>query len=288
MRQEVYLLQKHGIALPDGSSLFWLADAIMVPEQSYTITCSVRNATFPVTHYVITASNNTLHLVYDGVTDSIIRLPVGNRSVDALVEFLTEELEFGFAVVYEEATNNLVFTSATSELEIGPETTCQILLGLRPGMSTSDGALFSDGIDLRGTSAYYIDSNLRTRNRNPVDRGFGTLLATVPITRAQNGIEIFTGDMSFPVADRIVNYIVIRILDDDMRIVKFNGGSWSITLEVDVDENRVFKVPRNFRDMLEDGSIGLDQGPAPGERTDEDRGRPVGGGAGDRRDPDQD
>ena len=161
---------------------------------------------------MITAFNNTLHLVYDGVTNRTIRLPVGNRSVDALVEFLTGVLEFGFAVAYEEATNNLVFTSATSELEIGPETTCQILLGLRPGMSTSDGALFSDGIDLRGTSSYYIDSNLRTRNRNPVDRGFGTLLATVPITRAQNGIEIFTGDMSFPVADRIVNYIVIRIV----------------------------------------------------------------------------
>jgi hypothetical protein len=58
--------------------------------------------------------------------------------------------------------------------------------------------------------------------------------------------------MSFPVADRIMNYIVIRILDDDMRIVKSNGGSWSITLEVDIDENRVFKVPRNFRDMLID------------------------------------
>ncbi len=117
-------MQKHAIPLPDGSSLFWLADAIMVPEQSYTITVNVRNASIPVTHYVITEENNTLHLVYDGVTNRTIRLPVGNRSVDALVAFLTGVLEFGFAVVYEEATNNLMFTSTTSELEIGPQTTC--------------------------------------------------------------------------------------------------------------------------------------------------------------------
>ncbi len=58
--------------------------------------------------------------------------------------------------------------------------------------------------------------------------------------------------MSFPVADRIVNYIVLRILDDDVRIVNFNGGSWSITLEIDVEEGRVFKIPGNFRDMLTD------------------------------------
>ncbi len=280
MRQEVYLLQKHGIALPDGSSLFWLADAIMVPEQSYTITCSVRNATFPVTHYVITEFNNTLHLVYDGVTNRTLRLPVGNRSVDALVEFLNGQLEFGFVVEYVEATNNLVFVSTTSELAIGPQTTCQTLLGLKPGMSTSDGVLFSGGVDLRGTSSYYIDSNLRTRNRNPVDRGFGTLLATVPITRAQNGIEIFQGDMSFPVADRIVNYIVIRILDDDMRIVKFNGGFWSLTLEMDIVETRVFKVPRNFRDMLANGQIGPREDAPAGQRPDEGQRRPQRGPAG--------
>ena len=86
--------------------------------------------------------------------------------------------------------------------------------------------------------------------------------------------------MPFDVADHIVNFILIRILDDDMRPVRFNGGTWSINLKVDVVESRVFKLQRIFRDTLLNGPLGLDQGPAPGERTDEDRGRPVAGGPG--------
>ena len=134
MRQEVYLLQKYAVPLPDGSSLFWLSDAIMAPEQSYAITVAVRNASFPVTHYVITTENNTLHIVYNDTVSRVYLLPIGNRSIDALVVFLKSKLEFGFAVEYDEATNNLVFTSETNELAIGPDTTCSTLLGLTPGM----------------------------------------------------------------------------------------------------------------------------------------------------------
>ena len=256
------------MSLPDGGSVFWLTDAIVAPEQSYNISVSVRNASIPVTHYVITDENNTLSIIYNQVTNRLIILPKGNRSIDELVIYLKTQLEFGFSISYKEATNTLILNSPTDNLAIGSTTTCSVLLGLKPGMSSSNGVLESHGIDLRGTSAYYIESNLRTRNRNPVDRGAGSLLATIPITRAHNGVEIFRDDVKFDINDRIVNYILIRIVDDDMKPVIFNGGSWSIILEFDITESRVFRLQRNFREMLSNGSIGSNKSIETDQRED--------------------
>ena len=270
--------QKHAVAMPDGSSLFWLDDAIMIPEQSYENTVCVRNASFPITHYVITERNRSLDLRYNGVSTSIISLPLGNRSIDALVDFLNGVLEFSFVASYDEAKNTLVLASENNELTIGSFTTCDVLLGLTPGQASVNGVLESRGVDLRGTAAYYIDSNLRTRNRNPVDRGFGTLLATIPITKAQNGIEIYRGDMTYDIQDRIINHVTIRILDDDMRPVVFNGGFWTVTLEFDIRESRVIKIQRNFRDVFANGPLGPNQDSTANQREDEAGRRPERGG----------
>ena len=91
-------------------------------------------------------------------------------------------------------------------------------------MSIVNGILESNGIKLRGTSAYYINSNLRTQNRNPVDQGFSNILCVIPITKAENAIETYIGDVSFQISDRILNYVLIELLDDDMKPIEFNGA----------------------------------------------------------------
>ena len=192
MRQEIYLMEKYGLKLPNGSTLFWFEDPVIPPDSDYRITVCVRHATFPITHHVIRDTNNILEISYEALTRTI-SLPVGNRSIDELVDFLNSELEFGYQVEYSIATNKLTFTSQLVNMEIGPNTTCGELLGLDEGMSTVNGILESRGINLRGTSAYYINSNLRTQNRNPVDRGFSNvILCVIPITKAENAIETYT------------------------------------------------------------------------------------------------
>jgi hypothetical protein len=63
-----------------------------------------------------------------------------------------------------------------------------------------------DGVNLAGTSSFYIKSNMRTLNRNPVSLGYSNNIAEIPITRSYNGVEKYQQpDFSFAIRDRSVS-----------------------------------------------------------------------------------
>ena len=275
MRQQLYLDQRYGYEFPDGSYLFWLQEPIQLPSSDYQFTLSVPHATIPLTHWVITEENRTLELVYATSSDTI-ELPTGNYSIDEVVDFVNAQLTSSFAMSYNQNRNTVSFTSDTEELEVGHNTTCAKLLGIRAGEASEFGVYEGTrGVNLQGTSSFYIRSNLRTRNRDPLRRGYGNLLASVPITRAHNGIEVFTSrGYSFSIMDRSVHYIILQVLDDEQLRVSFHGGDWSVTLEFDVVDFKVYSEQRSFRDLISNGPIGGATNPEADKRKDKDNGRP--------------
>ena len=71
-----------------------------------------------------------------------------------------------------------------------------------------------------------------TLNRDPVSLGYSNIISKMPITRSYNGVEkCQQPSFSFAIRDKSVSYIIIFVLDDDMRPVSFNGGSSSLTME---------------------------------------------------------
>ena len=46
-----------------------------------------------------------------------------------------------------------------------------------------------DGVTLAGTSSFYIKSDMRTLNRDPVSLGCSNIIAKIPITRSYNGVK---------------------------------------------------------------------------------------------------
>ena len=46
-----------------------------------------------------------------------------------------------------------------------------------------------DGVNLAGTSLFYIKSNMRTLNQDPVSLGYSNIIAEIPITHSYNGVE---------------------------------------------------------------------------------------------------
>jgi hypothetical protein len=91
----------------------------------------------PLTRYVITARDWTLDISYTHVAPtetSIIELPLGNHSIDELVDVLNWSLIFGFRAAYSENTNALRFSSKTigAALVVGPATTCVVSSGYAP------------------------------------------------------------------------------------------------------------------------------------------------------------
>jgi len=147
----------------------------------------------PLTHYVITEANCRLHIIYTHVAPQkplSIDFPLGNQSIDELVDVLNNYLLFGFTAAYSENTNTLQLKteSTSAALLIGPLTTCADLIGVRAGdMSVLGSCSAPDGLNLAGTTSY-IRSNLRTRNRDPRSLSYSSIIVNVPITKPHNGL----------------------------------------------------------------------------------------------------
>ena len=278
MRQQLYLEERYAYKLPDGQSLFWLEDPIALPNQEYRFTVSVPNASFPLTHFAITEKNRTLELLVVGVSTKIL-LPIGNHSIDEVVEHINSEAAgTGVEVSYRQNTNKVSFSSPAS-LSIGAATTAQTLLGVRAGGTAANGVYEApDGVNLAGPSHFFVRSNLRTRNRDPVALGFSSVLAKVPIERSFNGIQKFEAPFyKFAISERSVHYIVVSVLDDSLEPVEFHGGHWSLTLEFDVEKAESYLTPTDYRlDLLttqQNGPLGGSANPSADQRPVENPGR---------------
>jgi hypothetical protein len=244
---------------------------------------SVPFVAVPLTHYVITEANRRLHILYNHVAPPeplIIDLPLGNHSIDELVDVLNRRLLFGFKAAYSENTNTLSLITQTisAGLEIGSLTTCGGLIGVRTGDTSVLGSYTAPGgVNLAGTTSFYLRSNLRTRNRDPRTLGYSSIIANVPITKPHNGLERFSQNgFTFGVRERSIHYIVIQILDDALEPVTFHGGDWQVTLEFAVEEAEAYAGPTDYRALMaaQNGSLlGSANAPA-GERADASSGGP--------------
>ena len=303
MRQQVYLEQRFGVPQDDGGVLFWLLDPIVTPSRAWQITCNVVHVAIPLTHYVVTLENSLLNLEYGDpasgfMVPSLIPLLPGNYSIDEIVDYINTRLGHGYVLTYSDNTNNLRFEGGVQMLRIGDSTTCGELLGFAKGQTASPtpGAatfeLAAEGyVDLSGTSCFYLSSSIRTRNRDPVTRGYSYILAKVPITRAHNGLERYVSpEGTFGVWDRHFSHITVQVLDDRMRPIQFHGGSWSITLEFDVAPRLDYGVDRDYRENLAmlqaalappgNGQVRREQDPPADQRADQgDGGQQRGAGA---------
>ncbi len=176
------------------------------------------------------------------------------------MDVLNRRLLFGFTAGYSENTNTLQFSTETisAALEIGPLTTCSELFGVRAGDTSVLGSYYAPGgVNLAGTTSFYIRSNLRTRNRDPRSLGYSSIIANVPITKPHNGLERHTQvGYSFGLRERSIYYIVMKILDDALQPVIFHGGVWQVTLEFAVEEAEAYVGPIDYRALMaQNGSL---------------------------------
>ena len=80
-------------------------------------------------------------------------------------------------------------------------------------------------VNIVGTTSFYLRSNLRTRNSDPRTLGYSSIIANVPITKPNNGLERFNqSGFTFGLNDRSIYYITIEILDDALEPMTFHGG----------------------------------------------------------------
>ena len=256
MRQQLYLDSRFGQNINGGGTLFWLQDPLVIPSNKYAFTLSVPSAAVALTYYVITEANRKLDLIYSNVTEptQVIDFPIGNHSIDELVDVLNRRLLHGFKAAYSDNTNTLDFSTPNIDdtISIGPLTTCAELIGVRIVDASVLGSYSApNGVNLAGTTCFYIRSNLRTRNRDPRTLGFSSVLANIPITKPHNGLERFSQPgFSFGLRDRSIHYIEIELLDDALQPVTLHGGGWQVTLEFSIEEAGSYSGPVDYRALM--------------------------------------
>ncbi len=192
-----------------------------------------------------------------GLTEptQVIDLPIGNHSIDELVDVLNRRLLHGFKAAYYDNTNTLHFSTENIDdsISIGPLTTCTELIGVRIGDTSVVGGSYyaPSGVNLAGTTCFYIRSNLRTTNRDPRTLGFSSILANIPITKPHNGLERFSQPgFSFGLRDLSIHYIAIELLNDALQPVTLHGGGWQVTLEFSIEEAESYSGPVDYRALM--------------------------------------
>jgi len=174
MRQELYLESRFGYPLNNGSVLFCLHDRLVILNpRECEFSVSVPDGRFPLTHYLIIDDNNALEL-----GDTLINLPAGNFNINDLIVYMNNRFPPGMVCTYSKNTNKFTIEHPMTNFSFGIGTTCSEILGVRVGDVSAEGVSRAlDGVNLTGTSSFYIKSNMRTLNRDPVSLGYSNIIA---------------------------------------------------------------------------------------------------------------
>ena len=173
---------------------------------------------------------------------------------------MDDKLPPGFVASYSENTNKLKLSTNqpknNSEICVG--TTCDELMGIVVGESCINNIYEApNGMNLARTSYFYIRSNLRTQNRDPVCLGLGHFRTKISIPTIFNGFENHSqSSLYFVIQDISIDYIVILMLHEDLIPIKFHGGHWSITIIDLILRAQPFLQPKDYRTLITNGSIG--------------------------------
>ena len=124
-----------------------MQNSIVIPSMKNALTINVPFVAMPLAHYVISEANRKLHITYMHVAPPeplITDLPLGNHSIDELVDVFICNSLFRFTAGYSKNTSTLHFIKENTivALVIGPLTTCTDLIGVRAGDTSVIGSYY--------------------------------------------------------------------------------------------------------------------------------------------------
>ena len=260
MLQQVFLDSRYADFTYDtGQVVHWLADPLEKPEGSY-FKVHVLSAWIPLTYYNVYPGNNRLDLSYSPTQFQTIELPVGNRDVDEIVDFLNQNLQNGFVSRYDPATNKITLGDGVSAIQIAETSTCHKLLGLELGAVAFGELQAKNGVDLTRTTSILIRGNLHGTNRDPFTKRMSDILCKIPVSTQQpNEIIEYSQPAFVRVTNPSLTYFTLGLFDDDGVPLDLNGNRWTVTLQISVerDEAHVAGIPRYLlqNEQEHDGNV---------------------------------
>jgi len=212
---------------------------IELPNQ-HTILLSIQSASIPYTFYNIDSTNNCLVYTTDSIlTQNYVYLQVGNYNANQLATAMSN-LITNFSASYSVITNRFTFTNSVENFKFYPVSSCFPLIGFSNDILYSTSILKSltsfNCVNLLSKQNICIQSNLHTGNINHSNLSEGNILCSIPINVPPYSIITYSNNANFKtnMFSNHIEYINIRIVDQDNTLVDLNNCHWSITLQIDV------------------------------------------------------
>ena len=176
----------------------------------------------------------------DPPVTTILNIPYGNYNANQLATYFTNNLP-RTTCSYSGIINKFTFVNTTNDFKIlTANSTCQNLIGLGESdiNNTSFGKMLilPKQVNLAQIRMINIGTNLQTGCINNLQNNSQDVLVCIPVTTNPYSLINYVNSNNFSVNinTNVLNYINIKLLDQDGRPLELNQQYFSITLQLEI------------------------------------------------------
>jgi hypothetical protein len=216
---------------------------IIEAESQYTLYIGVLHVVIPYSFYNINSKNNLFcynEYTADPQITTNLFIPYGNYNANQLAAFFTNNLP-RTTCSYSNITNKFTFVNTTYDFKIlNANSTCLNLIGLSnndlSNTSTGRALTLAKQVNLSAIRMINIATNLNTGCINNFGNNQHDVLVCVPIQSSPYSMINYVNSHNFSVNinTNVMNFINIKLLDQDGNTLELNQQYFSITLQLEI------------------------------------------------------
>jgi hypothetical protein len=218
-------------------------------EDGYYIHLSVQSCVIPYSFYNIDSTNNVLfyqEILVDGngaqtgTINTTLNMASGNYNALQLASYLTSNLP-RTTVSYSTITGKYTFGNSTNNFIIKSQySTCLSLIGCSTNDLYNTSALKSltsyTPANLSPRQCICVSSNLPTGNINNQLGSNRSIICSIPVVNQPFSLITYNNvnGAKFNLYSNFINFLNIKLSDQNGALLNLNGQNFSITLQLDI------------------------------------------------------
>lgn len=262
-----YFLTPNGASVTKNNGMFnsdityYIPNFITYESNILYYSVKISHAEIPYSFYIIDETNNQLV-----INNTTMYINVGNYNAYTLLEtinqLMADNLAFNIVLSFNENTGKYTLSS-DNYFTISNQTTIYNIIGLDNNFyngvfdfgTTTYILEFSYLVNTSGSKNIYIESNLITNNLSLLNNNC-TILKSIPVDVPPYGIIMYnnTENIETIIKNRQLDNLIIKLKDDNNKMINFNNINWSITLELKLTKQLTLNT-FSFNDYFNNNNI---------------------------------
>jgi hypothetical protein len=216
----------------------------------------LENFKFTNSMYNVSIYSNVFYfgLASGGYTSQSVTITRSNYDVTSLLVALNN-IGNGFTFTYSSQTLKITVSNAQNfKLYSGSNNILKVI-GFSNSLQTSvtNTVTSNNIINLIGSQMLYLSLPNLSMNSYGVKRSVlntsVSTIASIPVSAIQGDTQNFTSDLHHKINDKIINFIEVRISDENGNEVNFNGIEWYLTISLMFTYKKEYKKPTYLTDV---------------------------------------